>query len=421
MAARPHCIVIGAGLVGSSAAWHLQRSSAQVTLIDPVLPGQSTSFGNAGCLAVTALCPSSHPGVLKKLPGWLNDPNGPMHFEWPQIVSLMPWLWKFWRSGTRERVDQIVAAQALLMSSAINDWDEILDQSGNSGLKKKNGLISLYGSEADLAADDLQFHYRRMYEQEWQRLSTDELQDLEPDIQLGEQGIAIFDSAWQHLLSPSAATTAIAESAFGMGANWIQDRVIRLESNEAGVTLELSTGRVIKGDFVVLGTGVWTNELLTQLGQTVPLMAKRGYHSKIRNPRVSLSHPLMCFNENIVITPMSDGLCITGIAEFAKIDTDPNYRLAKVPLRHAQRFLPGLGCEDELEDAGISEWMGQRPMLPDSLPVLGKLPGHERVICAFGHGHYGLTQAPTTGRIVTDLVHGRETHIDLSAFSASRF
>ena len=421
MAARPQCIVIGAGLVGSSAAWHLQRSSAQVTLIDPVLPGQSTSYGNAGCLAVTSFCPSSYPGVLKKLPAWLNDPNGPMHIQWSQIATLMPWLWQFWRSGSQDRVEKIVAAEAQLMSVAINDWDDILDQTESSGLREKNGLISLYGSEADLAADALQFHYRRLYEQESRRLSAAELRDLEPDIQLGEQGVAIYDPAWQHLLSPSAVCTAIADSAFGMGADWIQNRITRLEADEAGVNCVLSSGQVIKGDFAVLAAGVWTNELLAQLDHKVPLMAKRGYHSKIKNPNVSLSHPLMYFNENIVMTPMSDGLCITGIAEFAKVDTDPNYRLAKVPLHNAKRFLPGLGCEDGSEDAEISEWMGQRPMLPDSLPILGKLPHHERVICAFGHGHYGVTQAPTTGRIVADLVHGRDTHIDISAFSASRF
>jgi D-amino-acid dehydrogenase len=220
---------------------------------------------------------------------------------------------------------------------------------------------------------------------------------------------------WQHLLSPADVTSTIAGAAFAQGAHWVQDRAQRVASNSDGVTVDTLSGQHIKGDFLVLASGVWTNELLQQLGHKAPLMAKRGYHSMLAQPNVELRHPLMYISEYVVITPMRDGLRVAGTAEFAKIDAAPDYRRAKAVLQHAQRFLPGVA------GASVTEWMGQRPMMPDSMPVLGPLPGRDRVLCAFGHGHYGLTQGPTTGRIVADLVFGQAPHVDLKPFSILRF
>jgi len=188
-----------------------------------------------------------------------------------------------------------------------------------------------------------------------------------------------------------------------------------VEANPAGVSIRTDAGKQIDADYLVLASGVWTNDLLVQLGHRAPLVAKRGYHSMLARPNVTLSHPLMSVSEYVVITPMRDGLRVAGTAEFARIDAEPDYRRARALLQHARRFLPGLAGEE------VTEWMGQRPMTPDSMPVLGRLPGHERVLCAFGHGHYGLTQGPTTGRIIADLAFGQPPHVDLKPFSADRF
>lgn len=413
--AAPSCIVIGAGIVGASCAWHLRRRGAEVTVIDPVLPGQSTSYGNAGCISSSSISPFSYPGAIRQVPGWLLDPLGPMRIRWSDAPGLVPWFWRFWRAGKAERVDEICAAQKTLMASVSADYDEILRETGAEALRKASGLIMLYGNEAELAKDDWHYDIRRRFELPWQRLTSDELMNMEPDIRLGEEGIAVLDPAWQHLLSPADVTRTIAETAFGEGAQWLQDRVQQVASNDAGVTVTTVSGQQLKADFLVLATAVWTNSLIKQLDHTVPLVAKRGYHSMLSSPNVKVSHPLMSVSEYVVITPMRDGLRVAGTAEFTRIDAKPDYRRAKALLKHSQRFLPGLS------GASVSEWMGQRPMMPDSMPVLGHLPGHHRVLCAFGHGHYGLTQGPTTGRIIADLVFGQTPHIDLAPFAADRF
>ena len=411
----PSCIVIGAGIVGASCAWHLRRRGAAVTVIDPVPPGQSTSFGNAGCISTSSISPFSHPGAIRDVPGWLLDPLGPMRIRWSHALGLVPWFWRFWRAGTAERVYEIAVAQKALMASVTADYDEILRETGAESLRKAEGVILLYGNEAELAADDWHYDIRKRFELPWQRLTTAELAEMEPDIQLGEEGIAVLDPAWQHVLSPADVTRMIAGHAFDQGAQWLQDRVQSVASNETGVSVTTVSGQQLKADYLVLATGVWANELLAQLGRRVPIVAKRGYHSMLSSPSVNLSHPIMAVSEYVVMTPMRDGLRIAGTAEFARIDAEPDYRRAKALLKHSRRFLPGLS------GSRVSEWMGQRPMMPDSKPVLGRLPGHDRVLCAFGHGHYGLTQGPTTGRIVADLALGQTPHVDLAPFAADRF
>jgi len=411
----PHCVVVGAGIVGSACAWHLRHRGAEVTLIDSELPGHSTSFGNAGCISPSSIYPFSYPGAIKQVPGWLFDPLGPMKIRWRDIPSLTPWFWRFWRAGNALRVSEIVAAQANLMASVTRDFDEILQATGISSMRQSNGLILLYGNEKQFAADAWHYEIRRQYGLPWQRLTAAELKAMEPFVDLGTEGIAVLDPTWQHVLSPGDVTNAIARSAFSSGVRWVHDRVLRMESRETHVKAETVSGKRFECDYLVLATGVWTNELLAQLGRRVPLMAKRGYHSMVAQPSVTLSHPMMSVAEYVVMTPMRDGLRVAGTAEFARVDAIPDYRRAKVLLQHAQRFLPGLS------GSGVTEWMGQRPMMPDSLPVIGPIPGHNRVICAFGHGHYGLTQGPTTGRLVSDLVYGQEPQADLTPFLISRF
>lgn len=386
-----------------------------MTVVDHVQPGQATSFGNAGCLSPSSIYPFSYPGAIKQVPGWLLDPLGPMRIRWPDLPSLMPWLWRFWREGNAQRVQEVSAAQHQLMRSVTSDYDAILKATNSESLRSAKGLILLYSDAAEFETDRWRYNIKDQFNLPWSRLSHAELHDLEPDVKIPAEGVAVMDHSWQHLLSPADVTRNIAEAAFAAGATWLNDKASQVHSNDQGVEVTTQGGKKIQGDYLVLATGVWANTLLQQLGYRVPLTAKRGYHSMLAGPNVNLTHPLMQVKEYVVITPMRDGLRVAGTAEFARIDSAPDYRRARILLQHAQRFLPGLKGES------VTEWMGQRPMLPDSIPVLGKLPAYDRVLCAIGHGHYGITQGPTSGRIISDLVFGQTPHVDLKPFSITRF
>ncbi len=409
-----HCVVIGAGIIGASCAWHLQQKGLQVTLIDHELPGQSCSSGNAACIARSGVIPFSYPGLIKKVPGWMLDPLGPMSIRAWDLPALIPWFWKFWRVSNMQKVEEIASAQATLMQTVFADYDEILNATDSAHLKLSRGAIHIYDTEKEYRADLWQADLRARLGFEEYRLSPAELKTMVACLKL-EKGVAIMVPDWHHLLDPARVTGRIAEVCFGNGGQWIQDRVTRVAAGDTGISLQTETGRRIEADQLIVAAGAWSNPLAAQLDYKVPLIAERGYHSMISTPGVTLQYPVMSISRHFVMTPLEGGLRVAGTAEFAALDAEPDYRRAKVLLKHASHYLDGLQTE------GVTEWMGQRPMMPDSLPVISVSPRHPNVFYAFGHGHYGLTQGPTTGRIIADLVIGSEPSTDLSAFRFDRF
>lgn len=409
-----HCVVIGAGIIGASCAWHLQSKGLQVTLVDHQLPGQSCSFGNASCIATSGVIPFSYPGLIKSVAGWILDPQGPMSIRINALPALIPWFWKFWRVGTMQKVKEIAHAQAMLMHSVIADFDEILEATNSAHLKHSRGAIHLYDTEKEYRADLWQVDLRERLGFEEYRLSPMELKSMVPCLKL-EKGVAIMMSDWHHLLDPAKVTARIVEYCLANGGEWIRDRVTGVSAGDAGVSLRTESGRRIEADQLVVATGAWSNAIAGQLDYQVPLIAARGYHSMISAPGVTLQYPVMSISRHFVMTQLEGGLRVAGTAEFAALDAKPDYKRARVLLKHASHYLDGLKTE------AVTEWMGHRPMMPDSLPVISASPSHPNVFYAFGHGHYGLTQGPTTGRIIADMVVGNEPSIDLSAFRFDRF
>jgi D-amino-acid dehydrogenase len=409
-----HCVVIGAGIVGASCAWHLQRKGLQVTLVDHELPGQSCSFGNAACLAVSSLIPFSYPGMIKSVPGWMLDPLGPMRIRPTAFPSLIPWFWKFWQVSSMQKVEEISAAQATLMHRVFADYDEILEATGSTHLRTSQGAIHIYDTEKQYLADRWQADLQARLGFGEQRLSKAELKAMVPCLKL-PNGVAILLPDWHQLLDPAKVTARIAESCFEAGGWWIQDRVAAVTSTASGVRVQTESGKAIEADQLVVAAGAWSNSIAAQLDYKVPLIGERGYHSQISDPGVELEYPVMSVNRHFVMTPLEGGLRVAGTAEFAALDAPPDYRRAKVLLKQASHFLEGL------KTGGATEWMGHRPMMADSLPVISASPRHANVFYAFGHGHYGLTQGPTTGRLIADMVIGNEATMDLSPFRLDRF
>lgn len=409
-----HVAVIGAGTVGSSCAWHLRREGFAVTLIDPVLPGQSTSFGNAGCITPSHIVPFSFPGVTRQIPGWLFDRLGPLFIRWRDFPGLVPWFWRFWRSGSSEGVAWAAGAQARLMKHVVADFDEALAETESNHLRRSKGLILVYDSRREFEANAWRYALKEEHGFEWELLGPAELKIMAPELDIGD-GLAVFHPDWQHLLDPGEVTARIAESCFDAGGRWLQDKVSNVAASEAGITLNTESGGRVDADALVVAAGVWSNLLAKQLDHTVPMTAKRGYHAMIGKPGIELDYPVMSMSRSFVITPMKNGLRLAGTAEFARLDAEPDYDRSKVLQEHGRHYLPNLECNE------VEEWMGQRPMMADSVPIISPSPSKKNVFYAFGHGHYGLTQGPTTGRIITALIAGRQPEVDIHDYRFNRF
>ncbi len=412
---RPQSIVvIGAGTVGACCAWHLVAAGFQVTLIDREEPGQTTSFGNAACISPSHVVPFSYPGVWKKIPGWLRDPLGPLTIRWQHLPWVGPWLWKFWRAGSARGVQASAQAQADLMHHVVADFDHILEATGQADLLRSRGAIQVYDRPGEFEADRWMFELEAELGFDWRPLTREEVRSLAPDLDPGE-GQSLYLPTWQNTINPGRMTGGIAKSAFSSGAEWVRDEVTDVTAGRDGVRVRTATGRSLEADALVLAGGAWSNRFAARLDRAVPMTAKRGYHTMIASPGVNLDVPVISGSRSFVITPLEEGLRLAGTAEFARLDAEPDYRRAKVLLRHAQDYFPGLQAE------GITEWMGQRPMMADSVPIISTSPRHDNVFYAFGHGHYGLTQGPTTGRLIVDLIRGDDPGLDMAPYRIDRF
>jgi glycine/D-amino acid oxidase-like deaminating enzyme len=407
--------VIGAGIVGMSTARYLQRDGCAVTVLDPLAPGRSTSFGNAGGIAVTEVVPVSTPGIARRVPGMLLDPLGPLTIRWSYLPQLAPWLWRFWRAGRRDRVEAISKALASLLATVYDDYEPLLAEAGIKDILHRRGCISLYQSETALAHDALEWKLKRARGITVERLGPEELRQMEPDLApIFAAGMYMPD--WSHVADPYRVVAGIAETFVREGGTVEQTRVADFELGPEGPrALRTEGGARVEFDQVVIAAGAWSHKLARKLGSKVPLETERGYHTTLPDPGVRLSRMIHSAEGGFVLTPMEMGLRLAGTVELGGLEAAPNYDRAKVLVTRARKFLPQLNAE------GGTEWMGYRPSLPDSLPVISRSPRHANVFYGFGHGHLGLTEGATTGRILAALAAGREAGIDLTPFRVDRF
>jgi D-amino-acid dehydrogenase len=411
--------VIGAGIVGVCAASWLQRDGHEVTLIDPLPPGEGASFGNAGCLNGSSVTPMAMPGVIRQVPKWLRDPLGPLSLRWMYLPSVLPYLIRFLRSATPDRARAHARALRPLLGPTVPLMRELARDAGAEDLIHQVGHLYVYRSTESLAKDGFAWTLRRENGVVVDEFDADGLRQLEPSLSRDYvHGILVRENG--HIGDPHALVTALAGHVSRQGGAIVRARAVsfRLDSGRLKAVATDSAGD-IAADAAVVCAGARSRDLAAALGDRIPLETERGYHLMIRDPEIMPRIPTADGDGKFVATPMDQGLRFAGTVELAGLAAPPDWRRARVLLEQGRRMLPGLAAEHAEER--ISVWMGHRPSLPDSLPALGRSHASRDVIYAFGHGHVGMTAAPMTGRIIADLVAGRPAPIDMAPFAPARF
>ena len=416
--APPSVIVIGAGIVGACAAAWLQRDGRNVTLIDHNEPGSGASSGNGGMLSASSIIPVGMPGVAAKVPGWLLDAEGPLTIRWRYLPTLAPWLWRFLRSATPPKVEAQARALRALLSPALENYAPIVRDAGAQHLIRQEGTLYLYASERSFRNDARNTDIRRRNGVEIEDVTGYSLRDLEPDLADGFTHARLV-RANGHATDPCALVQALIAQAASRGAVVLRERVTGFEQNGANVSAVVTNAGRHAASHVVLACGAFSQPLALQLGDAVPLDTERGYHIIVKQPEKGPRTPTIFVDDSFSATPMDMGLRLTGTVELAGLDAPPNWRRAEVLLRGGRRLYPGLLPEDDV--CRVTRWMGFRPSMPDSLPVIGPSSQFSNAYYAFGHGHVGMCAASTTGRAITDLIAGRVPCVQLDPFSARRF
>ncbi|MBM3547511.1 MAG: FAD-binding oxidoreductase [Alphaproteobacteria bacterium] len=412
MVQHKNVAVIGAGVIGTCIAAKLVEDGHGVTLIDPLEPGRATSYGNAGGIAATAMAPLSMPGTIWKVPGWLTDPLGPLTIRWSYLPQLAPWLWRFWRAGTPEKVEKQADALAALLKRTYADWDPLWKAAGLDRLVKRDGCLRLYESRADYEADEPEWKLKRDRGVRIEMIDRHEIRQLEPDLAPIYE-MAVFTPEWNFVTDPYRIVTGVADYATGRGLKLWRGKAVGVRTGADGIEAVITDTGVVACDAAVVAAGAWSHDISEWLGSPVPLETERGYHMTLPRPNVEVRHTLNL--GGWVMTPMEMGLRLAGTVELAGRTAAPNWKRAEILVTRAKRALPKLDATDG------SPWMGHRPSLPDSLPVISASPRHRNVFFAFGAAHLGLTEGATTGALVADLVAGRTPSIDMTPYRIDRF
>ncbi|HEV3178505.1 MAG TPA: FAD-dependent oxidoreductase [Stellaceae bacterium] len=406
-------LVVGAGIVGLGCAYHLRKDGLGVTVVDRDPEGDKASFGNAGGIGISEVVPAAVPGVFWRIPGWLLDPLGPLALRPSHAPKLIPWLLRFSRSAAPSEVRRISAALAALNLRVYDDLVPMLAETGLSGELERKGALSVYESEAGYRRDGAEWALKRSLGIETSEISGEEARRMEPA--LGPiVHRAIITPQWGHVSDPKRIVDGLRGWLQSNGVAFVTGEVAAVAMSETP-SVALADGRTLSAGKLVVAAGAWSGMLSRGVGDPVLLESERGYNTTLPAPGIALSREVIFAERKFTATPLSCGLRIGGAAEFAGLTAAPNYRRSRALVTLARRYLPGLDA------SGGTEWMGHRPATPDGLPVISASRRHASVFYAFGHGHVGLTQAATTGRLVADLIGGRTPVVDMSPYSIARF
>jgi D-amino-acid dehydrogenase len=411
---RQTVIVVGAGVIGAAIAFELQRRGRQVTLVDRGEPGQGASFGNMASIALD-FAANSGPATWRKIPGWLIDPEGPVRLRPAYAAKILPWFLRYIAAGRPSRLREIEDAGMALARHSLDDMRSMLEAIGAPDLLTEEGCLAIYETEAEFAGDRGHIELMQRYGFSFKVLSGADIRDHEPTLS-PDIAKAVLMPDNKSIRNPYDLVVRLVEAAKALGATFVAGEARGAERKSDGtISLVLADGRRLDADHVVMAAGARTRFIAEALGEPIPLETERGYHTQIMKPGIAMRYSIIWPARAFMVTQTAGGIRVGGNVEFAGLDAAPDYRRPRVLVRHAQRALPGLKVED------AKDWMGHRPALPDTIPIISPSSRVSGVWYATGHGHLGLTFSATTARLMADMMTGITPAVDMTPFRINRY
>lgn len=409
------CIVLGAGMVGVSAALHLQKRGRSVVLVDRRPAAEETSLGNAGIIQTEGVMPYSFPRDFVKILKYAINALPESRIHYSALPELAPWLFQYWRHGSAERVLRSAEGLAPIVRRALIEHEALIEEAGAEHLLRRNGYLRVWRSEAQI--DAARIEQQKVFERfgvTYEVFDRDGLAELEPHIMGGAGGLHLTGPG--SISDPEALGKAYAKLFVSRGGEFRTADAHTLEKVPGTGWQVQSVDGPIQAHDAVLALGIWSREVLKGLGTDVPLAAKRGYHMHYTSRgNATLSRPVLDADTGYMLAPMRKGVRLTTGAEFAPSNAPATPRQLDLVEPIFRKFYPAA------ERVDPQPWLGRRPCLPDMNPMIGEIPGHPGLWADFGHQHLGFTLGPVSGRLLAEAMTGEETFTDLKPYRADRF
>lgn len=406
-------LVVGAGIVGVSAAIWLQRQGCSVTLIDRDGPASGTSHGNAGILASIAVVPVTVPGLLKKAPKMLFDPNQPLFLRWSYLPKLIPFLGRYLSNANDNSVQKISDALTELLHDCP---DQHLALAKGTDAEKYIADVDYffgYDNEKAFSSEKYVWKIRKDKGYSFDTQSAKELAEYDQNL-AGRFGFGVRCKHHGKISDPGAYVKTLADDFVKQGGTITKASLTGFDIENGHCKAVNTDIGPITADQYIVTTGIWSSQFNDELGITVPMESERGYHIEFINPSITLRSPIMVASGKFVVNSMDGRMRCAGIVEFGGLTNERS----KAPLQLLKKQMAQLF--PDLKYDRIEEWMGHRPSTVDSLPVIGVSPKAENVKLGFGHQHIGLSAGPKTGRWLAGLAMNTAINTDLSAYAADR-
>ena len=408
-------LVLGAGMVGVSAALHLQQRGRDVILVDShTLAGEETSFGNAGLIECASVFPYMFPRDFAQILRYAMNRAPQVRYQFADLPAFLPWLVRYFLASAPERALHSAMAELPLIRRSLPEHEALIAEAGVPELLQRTGWIKLFRSDATLANAGAELERARQYGVAGEILDGKAIAEREPSL-TGDFAGAVYLPAPGFVPDPGGLTKAYAALFQRKGGRFLVGDARTLQQDARGWRIAGRDGGAVAREAVV-ALGPWSDLVFRPLGYAIPLAVKRGYHLHLE-PRGNavLNHPVLDSDLGYLLAPMNRGIRLTTGVEFARRDAPPT------PVQ-IQRALPRAHALFPLGDAlDAKPWIGARPCLPDMLPVIGKAPRHSGLWFDFGHQHHGLTLGPATGRLLAEMMTGEAPFADPGPFAAERF
>ncbi|WDE10175.1 NAD(P)/FAD-dependent oxidoreductase [Thalassomonas haliotis] len=390
--------IVGAGIIGACCAAHLSACGANVTVFDRAMPGQAgPSRGNAAHIAASAIFPLAAPGIIFDALPMLLDPKAPLKMPPGQWPKLMPWLISFMLNARKKTYQANINKLGEFNQNAYRDSEQLYQAAGLSGHLHRDGALYLYESGTSLDKSHQEFATREKFGFDCHRLSAEQIYDLEPGLAKIFSGGYLIPG-WMTVSDPQKIVSGLMDYCYKLGGQFNCEDISAITSVRQGVKVSFANGNSAGFDQVIVAAGVSSRPLVKKLGQKKLLTAERGYNLTYTRPGIAINRAIMFADRGVVATRVDDGLRIGGWAELVSDDIPVNQDYFTRINDIARELFPAL------DSAEHYPWMGARPSTPDSLPVIERSEADANVVYAFGHGHLGLTQGPTTAKKVAQLL-----------------
>ena len=411
-------IVLGAGIVGVSAALELLDRGCEVTLIDRKFPGEETSYGNAGVWTRSSLVPINNPTLWKNLPKFLSNRTTALRYYLPFLMRNLNWTFRFLLNARQSKVLETATALDQLISLSMQEHMRLLAAAGEQQRLSEKGWMFLYRNQSGFEASQFARGIFERFDLDTEILNADQISDLEPSLN------RIFTAAtWikdaKSIDNPGALVAGYGRLFLAKGGKFVQKTVQSLSAlsvTSGGWKVMADGGDSFVCDDVVVALGPWTPQILKTIGIDVPMGYERGYHMHFRSANGGhLQRPICDASGGYVLAPMEQGYRLTTGVELDACDAPEKRNQFEQAVLSAKEAFPLSGPVEN------SPWMGRRPTLPDSRPIIDAMPNRKGLWLAFGHQHIGFCTGPGTARVLADLMTDQTPPIDAKPFCAARY